>query len=157
MELIPESVEEAPTRIKIVAALVFLAGLFQVVLAIVSVVMHSAIAKVALLLLAGGLVDIILSFGLINGNKYAWMITVVLGIIWLARYIFIHNLLAAVIEALILVALITSANYYGINLFKKKSSTTSTTSTTTSTSTTPAPAPTASLLKKGGTYFQRIK
>lgn len=152
MGLIPESVEEAPTRIKIVAALVFLAGLFQVVLAIVSVVMHSVLAKIALLLLASGLVNIVVSFGLINGNKYAWVIAVVLEVIGLSADIFRHNLLAAVIDALILVALITSANYYGINIFGKKSSTTTTTSTAT-----PAPAPTASLLEKGGRFFHKVK
>lgn len=145
MEFIPKSVEEAPLRLKLVSGLIFVTGLFTVVLAVMSILFRNPMySKYAFMMVVGGIINIALAFGLIKGERFAWIATVAVETVYLIVTLWAHRWLVVVISALILAALLTSSNYFGIPLFGKSTKPTG--------SATPA-----SVIVNNSKYFRKVK
>lgn len=143
MEIIPKSYEEAPTRIKIVSGMMFAYGLFILVLSVVATILRTPIFKeLALALAIEGIIDIAIAFGLIKGEKFAWVAAIAISVFQVVVLISQHKILPAILPAAILFALITSSSYYGIHLFGKPESTSTT--------------PSANIYIHPGRYFRKI-
>lgn len=133
-----ETIEEAPTRLKAVSFLLFVSGLFSIVLAVIAIVTRNTVyGKLAPSLFIGGVIDIALAFGLIRREIFAYYATIVIEAFWLVYALMHHIWLSAIVSAILIAALVTSRDYY----FKS--------------SPTPAAAP-ATVVGRRGRYFRRL-
>ena len=114
---------EVPTKIKVLAGIFALSGVWAIALGILGIIYGTPIlADLAYVLIASGLINAGLAYGLYRGFKWAWIAAMVLVTLSMIVAVFQYmrygsfDYLSLIMNAIVAIALIYSADYYGIKI-----------------------------------------
>lgn len=114
---------EIPTRVKVLAAIVGISGIWSIIRGILGMVYETPILEeLTYMLIALGVVTLGVAYGLYRGYKWSWVVAMVL--VTLSALVVVYqyykygtmDYLTLIMDAVLAVALISSADYYGVEI-----------------------------------------
>ena len=114
---------EVPMKIKVLAGIFALSGGWAIALGVLGIIYGTPIlADLAYVLIASGFINIGLAYGLYKGFKWAWVVAMIFVVLSVVIAVFQYlrygsfDYLSLIMNAIIAIALIYSADYYGIKI-----------------------------------------